>query len=425
MKNFEQMASDVLQRRDEALAVRAKQQRSWRRIGTVAAICIITVGTTAGIWGATVMNRRQDTPGLSSDQVSAQKPPRPTETREDGVFWEDTRIRKGLHFSKTELGILWPWEELTDAERYTQMSYDGNTYYMRGTVQNYLGEKLSDGEAYGFEEDWSTGKRTQHTVSCEIYSLTFSPDHSVVAVCFEEQNEFYRFECERAYDPPKTLGEFMETRKLSEVLPLTTLYYNSGKSETKQSLSYGDSDAVWKILAQYGDAPFVEKYTYYHNKEDVGFAATSEVLGIRNLSFTINEDGYIVTNIERYGYHYFIGVDAAREVIDYVKAHMTDPLPDAQTYTYTIVGTVTEIGDGYIKVDDSIMMKDPRDGLEFTIITERKELSRVVTHLLRVGSRVMVTYDGFVSKEDPLRIDYASAIDEVYITEDGDVQIPE
>ncbi len=425
MKNYEQMAADVLQRRDEALAINAKKHRTVRRIGTVAAVCIVTVGVTAGVWGATVMSRRDGNPDLPGDLTSSEKPPRPTETREDGVFWEDTRERKGLHISKSESGILWPWEELTDAERYTQMSYDGKAYLMRGTVQNYLGEKLTDGEAYGFEEDWSTGKRTQHMISCEIYSLTFSPDHSVVAVRFEGQNEFYRYECERSYDPPATLGEFIETRKLPEVLPLTTLYYNSGKSETKQSLSREDSNAVWEILAKYGEAPFVKNYTYYHNQEDVGFSATSEVLGIRNLSFTINEEGYIVTNIEQYGYYYNIGKEAAREVIDYVKTHMTKPAPESQTTTYTVVGTVTEIGDGYIKVDDSILMKNPEDGLEFTIVTERKELSRVVTHLLRVGSRVMVTYDGFVSKEDPLRIEYATSIDEVYISEDGEVLIPE
>ena len=247
----------------------------------------------------------------------------------------------------------------------------------------------------------------------------------MVAVQFEGSSEIYRFECEREYDPPQTLGEFMGTRKLSEVLPLTTLYYNKGKSESKHSLSVADSDAIWAILTKYGDAPFVEDYTYYNNKEDVGFSATSEVLGIQNLSFTINADGYIVTNIEQYGYYYFIGADAAREVIDYVKDHMTDPLPEEKATVYQIVGTVTEIGDGYIKVDDSIMMKNPDDGLEFTVTTERTELSRVVKRLLRVGSQVMITYDGFVNREDPLRIDYATTIDEAYISEDGDVLIPE
>ena len=426
MKTYEQMTADVLRRRDEAVAAQAKKNRSIRRVALAASVCLVTVGVTAGIWGGMVLNRPND----GTTEIGGTTKPTPeiqTNPPANGAFWDDLRERKDINVMIPETSIEWGWEDLTDGERYTNLDLDGKTYHMRGTVKSYLGEWLESGEAYGFAWDQDNAR---HGIPCEIYALTFSPDHSVVAVQFEGSSEVYRFECERKYDPPKTLGEFMETRKLSEVLPLTTLYYQPADGmdyRTYQySLSEADSDAVWAILAKYESAPFVKDYEYrYDGQEDIGFSATSEVLGIRNKSFMINDDGYITTNIEQYGYNYFIGVDAAREIIDYVKAHMTEPLPEEKDPAYYIVGTVTEKGDGYIKVDDSIMMKNPEDGLTFTIDVTDKKLGRVCKALLSVGDHVMITYDGRISEDGSLLIETAVSIQEAWITEGGDVLIPE
>ena len=431
MKTYEQMAAEVLRRRDEAVALQAKKNKTTRTVATVAAVCLVTAGVTAGIWGGMVLNRPND----GTTEIGGTTKPTPeiqTDPPANGAFWDDLRERKDINVMIPESSIEWRWEDMTDEERYTNLEFDGKSYGTRGTVTGYLGEWLASGEAFGTE--W--GENIQrHYIPCEIYALTFSPDHSVVAVQFEGSSEIYRFERERKYDPPKTLGEFMETRKLSQVLPLTTLYYErreGGSSVSdKMALSAEHSDGVWAILAKYGDASFIEpsfKESFeinHYDKEEIGFSATSEVLGIRNLSFTVNDKGYVITNIEHYGYHYHIGAEAAREIIDYVKAHMTEPLPEEKPTVYNIVGTVTEKGDGYIKVDDSIMMKNPEDGLTFTIDVTDKKLGRVCDALISVGDHVLITYDGRVSEEDPLLIETAVSIQEAWITEDGDVLIPE
>ena len=100
-----------------------------------------------------------------------------------------------------------------------------------------------------------------------------------------------------------------------------------------------------------------------------------------------------------------------------MKTHATEPLPAPRTYQ--IIGEITEIGDGYIKVDDSIMMKDPSEGLVFTITTEKKQLSRVVKHLLQVGSHVAVSYDGRVNEENSLLVETATNIQVVEIDTEG------
>ena len=431
MKTYEQITADVLRRRDEAVAAQAKKNRSIRRVALAASVCLVTVGVTAGIWGGMVLNRPND----GTTEIGGTTKPTPeiqTDAPVNGAFWDDLRERKDINVMIPETSIEWGWEDMTDSERYTNLDLGGKTYRMRGTVTNYLGEWLESGEAYGFAWDQDNAR---HGIPCEIYAMTFSPDHSVVAVQFEGSSEVYRFECERDYDPPKTLGEFMETRKLSEVLPLTSLYHerwDGGSSKyDKFALSAEHSDGVWAILEKYGDAPFTENSSeesfniHHYDKERIGFSATSEVLGIRNQSFAVNDNGYIITNLEQYGYNYFIGVDAAREVIDYVKAHMTDPLPEEKAPVYYIVGTVTEKGDGYIKVDDSIMMKNPEDGLTFTIDVTDKKLGRVCNAQISVGDHVLITYDGRISEDGSLLIETAVSIQEAWITEDGDVLIPE
>lgn len=431
MKTYEQMTADVLRRRDEAVAAQAKKNRSIRRVALAASVCLVTVGVTAGIWGGMVMNRPND----GTTEIGGTTKPTPeiqTDAPANGAFWDDLRERKDINYMIPESSIEWRWEDMTDDERYTNLDLDGETYHMRGTVKSYLGEWLESGEAYGFAWDQDNAR---HGIPCEIYALTFSPDHSVVAVQFEGSSEIYRFEREREYDPPKTLGEFMETRKLSEVLPLTSLYHERSEGGSskydKFALSAEHSDEVWAILGKYGDAPFTENSfeesfnIHHYDKERIGFSATSEVLGIHNKSFTINDNGYIITNIEQYGYNYFIGVDAAREIIDYVKAHMTEPLPEEKAPVYYIVGTVTEKGDGYIKVDDSIMMKNPEDGLTFTIDVTDKKLGRVCNLLISVGDHVLITYDGRISEDGSLLVENAVSIQEAWITEGGDVLIPE
>ena len=424
MKTYEQMAADVLRRRDEALAVQARKHRTTRTLVTVASACLVTVGVTAVAWLGMIQNRPDTTPDTP--------PEIQTDAPVNGAFWDDLRERKDMDYMIPETSIEWGWEDMTDSERYTNLDLGGKTYRMRGTVTNYLGEWLESGEAYGFAWDQDN---TRHGISCEIYAMTFSPDHSVVAVQFAGSREVYRFECERKYDPPKTLGEFMETRKLSEVLPLTSLYHErweGGSSKyDKFALSAEHSDEVWAILEKYGDAPFTENSSeesfniHHYDKERIGFSATSEVLGIRNQSFAVNDNGYIITNIEQYGYNYFIGVDAAREVIDYVKAHMTDPLPEEKAPVYYVVGTVTEKGDGYVKVDDSIMMKNPEEGLTFTIDVTDKKLGRVCDALISVGDHVLITYDGRISEDGTFLIETAVSIQEVWIDTNGNVMIPE
>jgi hypothetical protein len=71
------------------------------------------------------------------------------------------------------------------------------------------------------------------------------------------------------------------------------------------------------------------------------------------------------------------------------------------------------------------MMKNPEDGLVFTVDVTDKKLGRVCKALISVGDHVLITYDGRVSEDGALIIENATAIHEVWIDESGNVLIPE
>ena len=62
-------------------------------------------------------------------------------------------------------------------------------------------------------------------------------------------------------------------------------------------------------------------------------------------------DGYIRTNIFDYAYIFRIGEEAAEDIISYAKKNGVET--EAEPYAYTLAGTITDIADGYIYLDDS------------------------------------------------------------------------
>jgi len=129
-----------------------------------------------------------------------------------------------------------------------------------------------------------------------------------------------------------------------------------------------------------------------------------------------------VTNIENYGYTYNLGKDAVKEIVDFaVENRLAITLPEKQY----LVGTVTEIGEDYIKVDDSVVMKNSNDGIEFTVYATNMNIRRyIISGYLKVGDTVSVEH-GYLLKENYTEIKNAVDLNECIITSNGNVLIPE
>ena len=135
----------------------------------------------------------------------------------------------------------------------------------------------------------------------------------------------------------------------------------------------------------------------------------------------ITTDGYLMTNIFGYGYAYFIGEDAANKIIGYAKSNSSKSSPEP--YERTVIGKIIGITDEYILVDDSILCKNPSDGITYKILLNDIRISRYVDRdLIKVGDSVLVTFDGEPGSSGT--ISTATGLSEVIIS-DGSAHIPE
>lgn len=313
-------------------------------------------------------------------------------------------------FQQSEGTLVLRWEDMTLSERYTGMTHDGQKYRTRGLAvgEGLLGEKIGTCEAEGY--DVYTDKL--HSQSFDVYEIAGIRDKALVAVAMEE--EFYVFLRDDA-EAPANLSQLLEIYNLAENLPLTRFSYDD------QYYCLENDDAIWQILSECADAPAVSDENFHANGDYLSFTATSEVLGIYKRVVYVTADGYLKTNALDYGYVYFIGQEAAGRIMDYALASATETEPEP--YTNFVAGTITEIGDGYILVNDAALCWSEADGIEFKILTDDPRFSRWLKYYdFRVGDVVYIQYRGKVGEGNV--ISGAYSISEA-ILRNGDVLVAE
>ena len=226
------------------------------------------------------------------------------------------------------------------------------------------------------------------------------------------------------YAPPETLGALIKALDLTNNVKLNSFYYDEHKngSNDNYALSNEVSAELWNILIKYGDSAFADETAYDYSKKLISFALNSNTLGVYNLSFSFSEDGFLRTNIENYAYTYNVGREAVKEIKDIVlKNRLAVVLPEKQY----LVGTVTEIGEDYIKVDDSVIMKNADQGIEFTVYADNMNIKRyIISGYLKVGDTVKIEH-GYLLKNSYTEIRNAVDLEECRILDNGDVIVPE
>ena len=109
-------------------------------------------------------------------------------------------------------------------------------------------------------------------------------------------------------------------------------------------------------------------------------------------------DGDEIEDIFDYEYSYFIGKEAAGQIISYIQKHSTET--KSSTSLPTISGTVTEIGNGYIMVDDTVLCKKSKAGKKYKVYTDDIKIRRwIESGELKEGDLVIVEYEGEISND--------------------------
>jgi len=316
-------------------------------------------------------------------------------------FAGDYRERNTTQLQTSASAIVWPFEYRILCDQYSYLTYNGISYSCRVSYSgtplspSFVGSKLGDVTARGTDYIPSESE-TVYETPCEIYEIKGVDPSRFLAVKYGSQDSYYVF-MQNDYNPPASLGDLMTDLNLPETFPFTSFHAKTDASDLS-GLSSADSDALWSIFARYASAPTLSGTQTLDalsvGKRLLSFTVNAPALGVSNLAWTLTDGGYLKTNIENYGYCYYLGKEAVDEIVTYALTHKTEA--PVKT-TYSLVGEVTEVGDNYIKVDDTLCMEHPEDGMEFTIALHDLRVKRhVLMGLIKEGSHVVISHTGAV-----------------------------
>lgn len=325
---------------------------------------------------------------------------------------------KDYNIHASESAIVWPWEYQTVYEKYASVEIDGIEYYGKGRAvsEALVSESIGNYTFVGYDEI-NDGKK--YTAEFEVYKLQNIAQSQFVAVKMEDS--YYVFQNDE-YAPPNTLGELMDVVNLSEVVELQRFSEGDNSPDSKH-FALSSDDYVWEVLSECRNAPFVEDQTWtVGDRSYLSFTITSEALGVYKVALYVTEDGYLWTNAFNWQYLFNIGEDAASRIIHYAKENSTEV--EYEPYRNSVAGTIIKITEEYILVDDSILCKNPADGITYKVLLNDLRISRYVDYgIVKVGDTVQISYEGEIDETSGNTI--AGAISAFKATiSDGDVLIP-
>lgn len=299
------------------------------------------------------------------------------------------------HVSGSESNRIWPWEYLTNGEKYHTISLDNVTYSIRNcrTIgDEFLGETIGDAEAFGTDD--ITGKK--YTATFEVRRIKGIAQEYMVAAGNDQGFYVYMVS---DFKNPATVGELLENYNLRQNMRLDHFSENTGDDENSD-YSIEDDSYIWDVLTGCSDAKLCQDDVF--NKDGTGYIAfcvSSEALGVYKKVIYISESGYLETNILDYGYTYYIGEKTAREIIDYARKNGSKA--EKVVYEASIEGTLTEIGDGYVLIDDSVLCDDAGKGKVYKVYTDDIRMRRCIElGNIQTGDIVSAKYDGDISENN-------------------------
>lgn len=331
------------------------------------------------------------------------------------------RPYKSFSMTWTDDAREWGWDELSTFEKYTRVEIDGIKYFsMNRTIESsLLGNYLGEYGASGFEYGRDFELKEEHTEIYKIYEIKdISKD---VCVAVEIENKYYVYRINLSGTPkPKTFGEFLETYNLRKTLPLNRFSYTKYNKNQKYTLN--DDSYIWEILYNCKDAEIQNENSIGWNLtgDYVTFTATSKQLGVYNHVFYVTEDGFVKTNLMEYAYHYYIGEENAKKIIDYALKNAIESLNDR--HEYNIVGVVTEIGDDYMLIDDSMFCINSEDGVVFRVSTFEMKIKRKCVGI-DVGDIVAVFFERELNQAENGIIDNPSTLSGCTMYNDGNLGV--
>lgn len=234
------------------------------------------------------------------------------------VYWDQT--------TSENTAIVPKWEEMTITQKFHGVKYLNSTYDSSRNTKvssDKIGEKLGTATLTGYD----TYTDQYYNMDATLFKMIDFPKECVIAVQFDGDVDYYIYV--NPYYRPATLGDFMKDLNLKDIVSFGTVYYEYSDTDSKGEKQYEkvefyhvDNETIWEMLFSDLSLENIYKdeavYTSDYLTQAVSISVDIPLLGVKNISVSLTDKGYLLTNILETGKGFYIGEDTVQEFIDYV-----------------------------------------------------------------------------------------------------------
>ena len=260
--------------------------------------------------------------GLYKSGIFTSKPDIIISKKDDWIIKEVQVDKKD---TPTDTAVIPKWNEMSISQQFNEVEYNNSKYSSRITKisNNNILKNIGNATLTGYD----TYTETTYNKKAELYSIKDIEEKCAIAIKFEGDTDYYVYV--NSYYRPTTLGEFTKDLNLEEIISFGTIYYNYWDEDLQEYINvefYGvDNKIIWQKLFNnknleniYSDND-TEKYTSERFSQSIGISVDIPLLGYKNISVSLTDKGYLLTNILDTGKGFYIGEDKVQEFLDYIK----------------------------------------------------------------------------------------------------------
>lgn len=243
-----------------------------------------------------------------------------TEQNVPQTSWNIKKVYIGENYIEESITIVPRWEEMSISQQFLEVEYNNSRYSSR--ITKILSDNIGKNIGTSTLEGYDSYTDTYYSKKGYLYTINNISDECAIAVKFEESSDYYVYV--NSYYRPKTLEQFMKDLNLREIVSFGTIYYDYWYNDDKGNKQYENiefpnvnDDIIWKMLFNDLTVKNVHSDNDWHNRV-MGISVDIPLLGYKNISVSVSEDGYLTTNILDTGKTFYIGENKVKEFVNYV-----------------------------------------------------------------------------------------------------------
>ena len=243
-------------------------------------------------------------------------------SKKDGWIIKEVKTDKT---TTSDTAIVPRWNEMSISQQFGEVEYTNNKYSSRiaKISKNNIIKNIGNTTLTGYD----TYTETTYSKKGDLYSIKGIAEKCAIAVKFEGDTDYYVYV--NSYYRPKTLGEFIEVLNLKDNISFGTIYYNYWDKDSEENINVEfydvDNEIIWNKLFSnlnleniYSDNE-TGKYTSERFSQSISLSVDIPLLGYKNISVSLTDKGYMLTNILDTGKGFYIGEDKVKEFLEYIK----------------------------------------------------------------------------------------------------------